>query len=46
MLKRFRKMITNRVPGVFENECFSDKKILFKLKTACCTVSSNLAMIT
>ena len=30
MLKRCRKMITNRVPGVFEKDCFSDEEILFK----------------
>ena len=30
MLKRCRKMITNRVPGVFEKECFSDEESLFK----------------
>ena len=30
MLKRCRKMITNRVPGVFEKDCFSDEEIVFK----------------
>ena len=30
MLKRCRKMIINRVPGVFEKDCFSDEEILFK----------------
>ena len=30
MLKRFRKMITSRVQGVFEKDCFSDEEILFK----------------
>ena len=38
MLKRFRKIITNGLPG-FENDCFffSDKTILFKTEIACCT---------
>ena len=30
MLKRCRKMITNRVTGVFEKDCFSDEEILLK----------------
>ena len=30
MLKRCRKMITNRVPRVFEKDCFSNEEILFK----------------
>ena len=30
MLKRLRKMITNRVSEVFEKDCFSDEEILFK----------------
>ena len=34
MLKRFREMIKNEVPRVFENDFLSDKQILFKLKTA------------
>ena len=30
MLKRFGKIITNRIPGVFEKDCFLDEEILVK----------------
>ena len=45
MLKRFRKMITNRVPGEFEKNCFSDEEIFSKLKSACCTKAINVSKI-
>ena len=46
MLKRCRKMITNRVPGVLEKDCFSDEEIYCsKLKTACCTKLINVSKI-
>ena len=45
MLKRFRKMITNRVPGVFEKDCSSDEEILPLDETACCLKVINVSKI-
>ena len=45
MLKRFRKMITNRVPGVFE-DCFSDEEILFKTENRMLHKVINVSKIT
>ena len=45
MLKRFRKMITNRIPGEFEKDCFSDEKILLRTEKCSCTKVINVSKI-
>ena len=38
-------MITNRVPGVFEKDCFSDEKIFFKTENCMFTKVINVSKI-